>query len=209
MQLNSFMQKIDVLSETVQVVCSSVQRLMKEERIYRRSRNLLAIHGVPEDEDEDRIVERVLSVAGLHKQDYAILYRLGRPREDGCPRLLKLKLHDGVRMPFFKELAQKLQDSPSLSSYSVRKYATPAELKVAYEARQEKRRRESSISPETVVSASEEEDYEVKIANNLKNFLVELQTTADWNPLTYECDPNWLDDLIAFYATYAAPSPSS
>lgn len=134
----SSIEKSRITDQSVQDVHSLDEK--KKSPPSKQQANCLVLYGIPEGKRTTQAVNDVLSLANLQKTDYCILHRVGKLREDGSCRPLKVGLSNRVRMPLLKELAVKLQSCPKLSSVIVSKYETKAAQYAGFLAREERRR---------------------------------------------------------------------
>ena len=64
---------------------------------------------------------------------------MGKPRQDGLSRPLKVSIKDGVPFPRLIDLSTAMKSEASMSTFHVRKFETPEQRKAGFLARQSKR----------------------------------------------------------------------
>ena len=76
----------------------------------------------------------ILALGSLRPPHFTILHRLGKPRLDGLPRPLKIKIH--TFLPRLIDLSAKLKADSLMSSFHVRKFETADDRRAGFLARQ-------------------------------------------------------------------------
>ena len=129
-EIKSLAQKFDALKTTI---ASTVRAELENHD----NRSCLAIYGLPENEDQVKKVNSILALACLAPTQFTILHRLGKPRLDGLPRPLKVKLLTST--PRLIDLSQKMRADSLMYPFHVRLFESPDQRRAGFLARQRQR----------------------------------------------------------------------
>ena len=89
------------------------------------------------------ITTNVLALCSYSPDSFHVIGRMGKPGNHPRPILCRMKA--GVRLPLFKELAERLKKTPELSHINVRRAETPKQRHEGYLRR--KAAREQPLTP--------------------------------------------------------------
>ena len=121
------------------------------EALYRqRNHRSIVIYGLPEG-DQKHQVNCVLANVNISPEYVCIRNRLGNPTL-GKNRPLRVDLREGIPMPSLRDLARKLSNDATLSSFHVRLLETPRKRKEGFEARQARRHASEQVPAAPIVT---------------------------------------------------------
>ena len=103
---STLLKEVKNLSEKLDSLLSTVASVVRAELENHDNKKCLAIYGIPENEDQVTKVNTILACAFILPHQFTILHRLGKPRLDGSPRPLKIKLLTYMPRPI--DLSAKL-----------------------------------------------------------------------------------------------------
>ena len=81
----------------------------------------------------------IFNLVSVSPSNISILHRLGKPRQDGLPRPLKVSVKYGIPFPRLIDFSTAMKSEDSMSTFHVRKFETPEQRKAGFLARQSKR----------------------------------------------------------------------
>ena len=103
----TLLREIKNLTEKLDCLVNTIPTIVRKELQDHSDRNCLAIYGLPENKDQVKKVNSIFALGSLRPPHFTILHRLGKPRLDGLPRPLKIKIH--TFLPRLIDLSVKLK----------------------------------------------------------------------------------------------------
>ena len=136
---STLLSEIKTLNDKLDSLTQSLPTIIQSQLHHFNDRRCLTIYGLPEDSSTKKKVNAVFNLVSVSPSNISILHRLGKPRQDGLPRPLKVSIKDGIPFPRLIDLSTAMKSDASMSTFHVRKFETPEQRKAGFLARQSKR----------------------------------------------------------------------
>ena len=136
---STILSEIKTLNSKIDSLTQSLPTIIQSQLHHFNDRRCLTIYGLPEDSTTKKKVNAIFNLVSISPSNVSILHRLGKPRQDGLSRPLKISIKDGIPFPRLIDLSTAMKCDPSMSTFHVRKFETPEQRKAGFLARQSKR----------------------------------------------------------------------
>ena len=136
---STILSEIKSLNSKIDLLTQNLPAIIQSELHHFNDRRSLTIYGLPEDSTTKKKVNSIFNLVSISSSNVSILHRLGKPRQDGLPRPLKVSIKDGIPFPRLIDLSTAMKSEDSMSTFHVRKFETPEQRKAGFLARQSKR----------------------------------------------------------------------
>ena len=136
---STILSEIKTLNSKLDSLTLSLPTIIQSQLHQFNDRRCLTIYGLPEDSTMKKKVNAIFNLVSISPSNVSILHRLGKLRQDGLSRPLKISIKDGIPFPRLIDLSTAMKCDASMSTFHVRKFETPEQRKAGFLARQSKR----------------------------------------------------------------------
>ena len=110
---STLLSEIKTLNDKLDSLTQSLPTIIQSQLHHFNDRRCLTIYGLPEDSSTKKKVNAVFNLVSVSPSNISILHRLGKPRQDGLPRPLKVSIKDGIPFPRLIDLSTAMKSDAS------------------------------------------------------------------------------------------------